>query len=255
VEHLIKNEEDIRIVKYMVEDTVYEPCYEDYLQLKDSLEGDGVITVGADYTPLMKTITGFMGFKNFAIMYRRNAEAIEELLEVLDRKNEEMYKIIAESPARIIRIGDNIDGVMISPTLFEKHCLPYYNKYAQILNKSGKITISHMDGRLKTLKDLIAKTKLDAIEAFTPPPMGNLPIREAKEAWKDKVIWINYPEEVFLRTTEQIRTYTLGLLEEMAPGTGYIVGITEDIHPEHLKRGLQTLTETLYEHGKLPIAI
>jgi hypothetical protein len=112
-----------------------------------------------------------------------------------------------------------------------------------------------MDGRLKTLKDLIAKTKLDAIEAFTPPPMGNLPIREAREAWKDRVLWMNYPEEVFLRTTQQIRTYTLELLKEMAPGIGYIIGITEDIHPEHLKRGLRTLTETLYEHGKLPIAV
>jgi len=255
VEHPIKNQEDIGVVKYMIEDTVYEPCYEDYFQLEESLEGDGVITVGADYTPLMKTITGLMGFKNFAVMYRRNAEAIEELLKVLDRKYEEMYKIIAESPARIVRIGDNIDGVMISPKLFEKYCLPYYNKYAQILQESGKIVISHMDGRLKTLKDLIAMTKLDAIEAFTPPPMGNLEIGEAREAWKDKVLWMNYPEEIFLRTTEQIRAYTSRLLEEMAPGAGYIVGITEDIHPEHLRKGLQTLTETLYEYGKLPLAI
>ena len=253
VEHPVKKLEDLKIVKFIVEDMVYEPRYEVYEQLEEELEGDGVVTVGADYTPLMKVIIMYMGFKNFVIMYNRFREAIEELMEALDRKYLEMYRIIAESPAKIVRIGDNIDGVMISPRLFEKYCLPYYNKYADILKKKGKVVISHMDGRLKSLKDLIAKTKLDAIEAFTPPPMGDLSPREAREAWKDKVIWINFPEEVFLRTVEEIEDYTLKLLKEIAPGLGYIISITEDIHPAHFRKGVEAATKTIYKYGSLPI--
>ncbi|MEM2936408.1 MAG: uroporphyrinogen decarboxylase family protein [Candidatus Bathyarchaeia archaeon] len=253
VEHPVKNPEDLKIVKFIVEDMVYEPEYEIYRQSEEELEGDGIVTAGADYTPLMKTIIGYMGFKTFAIMYRRHMEAIGELMEAIDRKYLEMYRVIAKSPAKIVRVGDNIDGVMISPSLFESYCLPYYNKYSDILKNAGKLVISHMDGRLKTLKDLIAKTKLDAIEAFTPPPVGDLPVREAKEAWKDKVVWINFPEEVFLRTAEEIRDYTLELLKDMAPGLGYIISITEDIHPAHFRKGVEAVTETLYKHGRLPI--
>ena len=110
-----------------------------------------------------------------------------------------------------------------------------------------------MDGRLRTLKSLIAKTKLDAIEAFTPPPMGDLPVKEAKEAWGDKVIWMNFPEETFLKTSRDIISYTLKLLKEMAPGLGYIISITEDIRPEHFRKGIKALTETLYKYGDLPI--
>ncbi len=253
VEHPVKNPDDLKVMKFIVEDMVYEPEYEIYRQTEEELEGDGIVTAGADYTPLMKTIIGYMGFKNFAIMYRRHMEVIEELLESLDKKYLEMYGIIAKSPAKIVRIGDNIDGVMISPHLFERYCLPYYNKYADILKNAGKIVISHMDGRLKMLKALIAKTKLDAIEAFTPPPVGNLPVKEAKEAWKDKVVWMNFPEEVLLRTTEEIRDYTLKLLKDMAPGLGYMISVTEDIHPAHFRKGIGTVTETLYAHGRLPI--
>ena len=253
VEHPVKKLEDIQVVKFIVDDTVYEPYYEVYNQIEEDLGGDGVITCGADYTPLMKVIIGFMGFRNFALMYRRNPEAVEELIETLDRKYIEMYKVIARSPARIVRIGDNIDGVMISPSLFERYCLPYYNKYAETLKEAGKIVISHMDGRLRNLKDLIAKTRLDAVEAFTPPPMGDLPVKEARETWKDKVIWMNFPEEVFLRPAEQIRDYTLKLLKEMTPGTGYIVSITEDVPPEHFRKGVETLTETLQRYGVLPL--
>jgi len=253
VEHPVKKTEDLKAVKFMVEDMVYEPQYEIYRQLEEELEGDGIVTAGADYTPLMKVIISYMGFKTFALTYWRHMEAIEDLMESLDRKYLEMYKIIAHSPAKIVRVGDNIDGVMISPGLFEKYLLPYYNKYADILKEKGKTVISHMDGRLKRLKELVAKTKLDAIEAFTPPPMGDLPVKEAREAWKDKVVWINFPEEVFLRTAEEIRDYTLKLLEEMAPGLGYIISITEDIHQDHFRKGIEAVTETLYRYGNLPI--
>jgi len=253
VEHPVKDVDDVEVVKFMIEDTVYEPYYDDYKQLKEELEGDGIVTVGTDYTPLMKVILRYMGFRTFAIMLRRNPDAIEELVEALDRKFMEALRIVADSPAEIVRLGDNVDGVFISPALFERYLLPYYNKYAGVLKDRGKIAISHLDGRLRVLKDLIARTRLDAIEAFTPPPMGDLPPREAKEAWKDKAVWMNFPEEVFLRSAEEIRDYTIGLLEGIAPGRGFIIGITEDINPNHFRKGMGTVTETLYKYGDLPI--
>lgn len=255
VEHPIKKLEDIDIVRFIVEDTVYEPQYDVYQQLKEELEGDGVVTVGGDYTPLMKIIVNFMGFWNFALMQMKHMDKIDELVKALDEKYVEMYSIIAKSPAKIVRIGDNIDGKMISPKLFEKYCLPYYNKYAEILKKPGRYVISHMDGRLKILKELIAKTKLDAIEAFTPPPMGDLPVAEARKAWGDKVIWMNFPEEVFLRSREEIEMYTKNLLKEMAPGFRYIISITEDIHPDHFKKGIEAVTRVIWDYGSIPIEI
>ncbi|MBO3803889.1 MAG: hypothetical protein JTT11_08505 [Candidatus Brockarchaeota archaeon] len=253
VEHIVKEPKDAKVLRFIVEDTVYEPDYENYEQLEEDLGGDGVVVVGTDYTPLMKLIIRYMGFRTFALMQARNPEVVSELVEVIDGKYAEMYRIVADSPAKIVNVGDNIDGVFVSPSLFEKYCLPYYNKYCEVLKEKGKVVMSHMDGRLRVLKGLIARTKLDAIEAFTPPPMGDLPLREAKESWKNKAIWLNFPEEVFLRSAEEIRDFTLRLLEEMAPGRGFIIGITEDIHPDHFEKGMSVVTETLHEYGDLPI--
>ncbi|MBO3841919.1 MAG: hypothetical protein FGF48_05835 [Candidatus Brockarchaeota archaeon] len=253
VEHPVKNMNDIKALIFMIEDTVYEPDYETYVRIKEELEEDGIVTVWADYTPLMKIIVRYMGFKTFAVMYRRNREMMEELIETLDKSFLKMYRIIADSPAEIVRVGDNIDSMLISPSLFQKYCLPYYNKYADILHEKGKTVVSHMDGRLKALKNLIGETRLDAIEAFTPPPGGDLSPKEAREAWGNKVVWMNFPEEVFLRTPEEIRSFTIRLLEEIAPGEGFIISVTEDIHPDHYRKGIETVTETLYKYGGLPI--
>ncbi len=253
LEHPVKKEEDLEVVKFIVEDTAYEPYYEDYCQNYRELEGDGVVTVSSGYTPLMRIMIEFLGVKSFVLMYRRSPRAIEELVKVIDRKYLELYSIIAESPAEIVRIGDNTDEVIVPPALFERHCLPYFDKYCRVLRKSGKKVISHMDGRLKTLKELIALTELDAIEAFTPPPTGNLPLKEARAAWSGKAIWMNFPESVLLGSAESIRKHTMSILKEIAPGDGYIISITEDIHPEHYRKGLGTLTRTLCRHGSLPL--
>ena len=251
VEHPIKGIEDIEVIRYMFEDVVYEPDYDSYGQLESELGVDGVITSGIGYTPLMEIIINQMGFKTFAMTLVRHPEAIDELVEAFGRKQIELLKILADSPVEIIGLGDNIDGVFVSPSLFEKYLLPYYNKYAELLR--GKVIMSHMDGRLRVLKKLIANTKLDVIEAFTPPPMGDLPIREAKEAWGDKIIWMNFPEEIFLRSADEIRNFTIGILEDIAPGDGFIIGITEDINPDHFGKGMEIVTETIYEYGNLPI--
>lgn len=225
------------------------------IQLKEELEGDGIVTVSSDYTPLMKVILRYMGFRNFALIFKRRPDVIDDLVQTLDEKYMEMYNVIAGSPAEIVRIGDNIDGLMISPYLFEKYCLPFYNKYCRILKANGKRVkvVSHMDGRLRTLKDLISLTELDAIEAFTPPPGGDLPLKEARESWQNKVIWMNFPEAVLLEGPEKVRDFTLNLLKEAAPGDRLIISITEDIHPNYLKSGLRVLVETLHRYGKLPI--
>ncbi len=253
VEYPVKSVEDLEVLNYVIEDMTYEPDYDNYTRLESELEGDGVITVGTSRTPLMYLIVYWLGYKTFTLMLNRHPEAIDETIAILDRSFTKIHRIAAESPAEIFWIPDNIDEVLMPAHFFEKYCIPYYDSFSTILQKRGKKVISHMDGRLKTLKDLIGKTKLDAIEAFTPPPLGNLPISEAKEAWKGKALWLNFPQVIFLETRAKIGGFTLQLMKEMGDGSGYIVGMTEDIHPDHYRKGMGTLTSTLYDNGRLPL--
>lgn len=254
VEHAVKSVEDLEVLNFMIEDMTYQPDHDNYARLESELGGDGVVTVGTSRTPLMHLIVYFLGYRTFAVMLHRHRKALDETVAIADRSFTEICSIVAESPAEIVWVPDNIDEVLMPANLFEKYCLPYYQKYTTILQKRGKKVISHMDGRLKSLKGLIGKTKLDAIEAFTPPPMGNLPISEAREAWPGKVLWLNFPQVVFLETREKIREFTLHLMKEMGDGSGFIVGMTEDIHPDHYRKGMVALTSTLHRNGRLPLS-
>jgi len=252
VEKMIKGLEDYEVAKSIVEDTVYEPDYGDFSRVEQELGGDGVFFAWGDYTPLMKIIVGLMGFERFAVELYRHRDELEELIEAIDGKEEEMYRIVADSPAEIIKVGDNIDGALIDPKLFETYCLPYYQKYSKILHAKGKIVMSHMDGRLRCLKDLIGETELDMIEAFTPPPNGDLPVPEARAAWGEKLaIWINVPEAIFYYEPAQMKKYILDLLRDTASEGGFLLGITEDPPTSRFEVGLEIITATIQKYGKI----
>ena len=103
-----------------------------------------------------------------------------------------------------------------------------------------------MDGELKSIADLIAKTRIDAIESFTPPPIGNLPIDEAKKKWKDKIIWANFPEPVCLQGQKAVRETTREMLKSAAPGNNFLMGISEGFPSfMHMLASVPTILKTV----------
>jgi len=253
-EFMIKNVADFEVVKFMIEDTEYHPNYKRFLNAEHWMDDDGLVSAGCERSPFHRILIEFTGFKNGIILLHRFPKEFEELRRVIEKKQDEIYGILADSPADIVLSWDNIDGVMISPRLFEKYYLQFYNRQARLLHKKGKTYACHMDGRLGCLKDLIGQTELDVINAFTPPPMGDLPISVARATWKDKVIWVNFPENVCLYGVGEVRNYTVELLREGAPGKNFIVGVTETVPPKTLAASLTDITEVMKKYGKYPLA-
>ncbi|MDH5439863.1 MAG: hypothetical protein OEY31_04595, partial [Candidatus Bathyarchaeota archaeon] len=153
---------------------------------------------------------------------------IEDLYSALAKKQEEIFHIAADSPSEYIGYGDNIDSVIVGRPFFERYHIPMYNKCASIVHRRGKVLGVHMDGRLKDLSEAIARSEVDVLEAFTPPPMGDLPLREALAMWKGKVIWMNFPSSVYILGADAARKHLLQLLREAVPGERLILAASSE---------------------------
>ena len=254
IESFIKDPNDYKVLEFLIENMRIEPSYDDFKLVDEAIGNDGVVCTDLGYTPLMELIVNYMGFKTFALELKRRPNKVEDLMELIHEKKLEICKIIARSPARIVLLGDNIDEVIVDPRLFRKYCIPYYQEYVEMLHKYGKIVGSHMDGRLKKLKDLIPETGLDFIHGFTPPPYGNLSLQEARKHWTKIAIWLNIPETIFFYNPDDIARFIRNLLREGAPGDGLILGITETVPPKRRLIGYKVITETVLKYGKYPIS-
>jgi len=232
---LVKRLEDYEVLKFMAEDLEFEPCYKYIEFFKKWVGEDGLVYTFVGYhSPFTLLLIEWVGVSRLYVDLYRHPEKIEEILKILSKKYEKQYEIGANAPADFIIYGDHIDEKLLSPQHFEKYLLPEHNKFARLAREKGKITAIHCDGKLDKLKHVIAKLEHKIINAFTPPPVGNLPVEEALELWKDKILWVNY--EYHFMGPEALKKHLLKFLRSIIPGERIIIDVSTEryVPPECL---------------------
>lgn len=250
---MIKGPEDYRVVKYIVEHTEYEADYFPIEQAMDWLGDEGLVLDSLPHSPFQTLMINWIGSDGGRCFFHLvdHKELFDDLCQAISKSREPMYEIAAKSPAPIAWLGDNIDGQLVSPRLFKEYSMPEYDKLAGVLHTHGKPLGVHMDGRLDCLKDLIAKTPIDIIEALHPIPMGDLPLAEALAAWPEKTIWLGFPGGVYELGPQATQDLALTLLREAGSGNRLAI----EMSTENLvsNENLLALTSVL-EKASLPLS-
>lgn len=249
-EHAVKGIDDSRVLQFIIEDTVYYPNYDALLAAQQALGEDGIVLSLMPRSPLQRLLTEWMGIEAVIFGLADYPEEMHRLLESMTEADEAPLQITAQSPAEIVWSPENITATITGPRLFHRYCAPYYNHFAEALHAQGKLYGVHMDGHLAALTETIASTRLDFVEGFTPPPMGDLALAEALSAWPDKSIWTNFPGSVLNLADEAIVEYTLDLLQMGMPSGRFLLTFSEDM-PD-TERSLRLVAEgiTRYEQDR-----
>ena len=116
-----------------------------------------------------------------------------------------------------------------------------------MMNVNKKLGV-HLDAENRLIVDIIGDSNLYFIEALTPPPDCSISVAEARQAWPDKKIWINFPSSIHINSEEQIREATRAILKQAGRRDGFLMGVTEDIPAQHLVRSLSAILETIEEY-------
>ena len=164
-----------------------------------------------------------------------------------------MYRVAAASPAELLIYGGNIHQDVVGLKRFEQYYAPCLNEFADGVHEGGKLAACHLDANMATLAGAVGRCRMDVIEAFTPVPTCDMTVAQARAAWPDKVLWINFPSSVLLEPTEEIRAETLRILGQAAPGNRFLIGITEDMPENAWRHSLSTISQALLQHGALPL--
>ena len=247
----IKTPDDYKVMEFIWRDQQYSPAYEGFHATEERVRGDGVVIGNLGYSPLQHMLILYMGPQRFAEDMVDRPDLFFGLYETMTERHREQYEIAADSPAEFFIYGDNVTCEMVGAERFEKYVASRYNEFAEMLHARGKKLGSHLDGMMVGLKAQVAATKLDFIEAFAPYPDGDLPLAEARAAWSDKVIWINYPSALHLGTEKEIEAATRQMIADVAPGDRFLVGITENI-PDHCwQQSMTTISRVLREEGQV----
>ncbi len=252
-ERLFKSAADYEPLEAFIQDRQYLPTYEAFEARQRMLGGDSFPWVSMHYSPLMEILYDLMGLEQFSLQWAENRDRLMHLYNVLLEDKRKLYPLAAASPAPLVQYCGNVAAEVVGRERFERYVLPAYEEAAEVLHAHGKLLAVHLDANTKLLADAVARSSIDVICAFTPAPSCDMTVAEARAAWPDKALWINYPSSVHLASVETVEAVARQILREAAPGERVVMGITETVPEERWAQNYAAILRACREAGRLPI--
>jgi hypothetical protein len=254
-EYLFKGPEDYAPIEFLVRHRQYVPNFDAFRTQQEEASGDAVFVAALGYSPLLDIIYTVMGLERFAIEWADRRDDVLRLYEALaEDHRRKMYPMVAESPALIVDYCGNISQEVIGLRRFEQLVRPLFDEFADLLHARGKLLGVHFDGRMKSLAPAVAASHIDFIEAFTPAPNGDMSVAEARAAWPDKALWINFPSSAHLESPDVVEETARGILREAAPGHKFLIGITETVPSDRWQASFLAIMRAIQAEGRLPVS-
>jgi hypothetical protein len=155
---------------------------------------------------------------------------VEAYFRALEDSHDGLIDVMVASPVDIIDFGENVHAGTLSPQLFRKYHLPACQRRCERLHAAGKFVSSHWDGDTRPLLPYARETGLDAIEAITPQPQGDVTLDEIKGALGDTMFLLDgipaiYFDETF--SVDVLVNCVRRLIDLFAPKL--VLGISDEI--------------------------
>ena len=250
-EKMFKKPEDYEILHFLIQDEVYQPSYQAFARAQADFGEDAIFRAAFGLEPLQSLISGMlMDMQTFCLEWMDRRDEILRLYRALVENRRKIYPLVAQSPALHANYGGNVTPEIIGLKTFEDYYLPHYDEAAEVMHRHGKLIGCHFDANCKLLSEAIARTNLDYIEAFTPAPDTDMTLAEARRAWPDKVLWLNFPSSRHLNPDHEIEQITVDLLNEAQTVDGLLMGITEDMPPDRWQNSCRAIMRGLERHAR-----
>ncbi|NQU12432.1 hypothetical protein HQ590_16675 [bacterium] len=182
-EHMVKTAADLPVLAEVFADMEYAPA-ENAAQIvqarRDLIGDDGIILFALNGTPLGQMVRVHAGVETTAYLSVDAPQALRELFVTMEDNHLRRQKLVTALDGDAIVTVDDTSTTTISPHLFEEYCLGYTDRMAEAAHQDGKFYLHHSCGLIRDLLPLYRRTKMDAVHAFTIPPLGNVTIGEGR---------------------------------------------------------------------------
>lgn len=199
--HPVIEEDDFKVLQYITENTVVTENIKAFEEENKRMGDKGLHLplIGVHgKTAFQSMVEQWCGTVDLVYALYDFPEVVEECLASMYEKDLDTIKISVKSSAEGFIFWEDSSTTNISPAFFEKYTAPEINQWGKEIHKHDKLLVHHACGHLKDLLPLMAKTEIDIIESISPPPTGNIEIRDAIKLLPEHIGIIGGIEPTFI---------------------------------------------------------
>lgn len=223
VEHPLKSEEDYRIQLWIEENTT---LAEDLSPVHAHFAGDGraglslgmLIPRGKSAFQLL--VEHLAGTEGLAYALADFPATVTKLWRVMVARDIEAIHIAMRSPYTHFITWEDSSTQNYSPTQYDAYIGSEIGQWCRILSDCGKHYVQHACGHVASLVGRMKAHGVLAVESISPPPTGNMTIRDARNTMGSSMGIIGGIEPTqFLRLSEEeLKRYVESVFEEASGG-------------------------------------
>jgi hypothetical protein len=226
----IETEEELKVATWREENTTWAWDQAKYDELQVTVGDLGAPTMYMPRMNVQDLYINQMGVAAGIYAIYDWTDTVEAYFSALEGSHDRLIDVIVDSPIEIINFGENIHASTLSPELFHKYHLPACQRRCERLHAANKFVSSHWDGDTRPLLPYAQETGLDAIEAITPQPQGDVTLDEIKAALGDTIFLLDGIPAVYFDETFSVDTLVEcvhRLIDLFAPRL--VLGISDEI--------------------------
>lgn len=238
--------EDYRVRTWISRHTEIRPAYDQYREKQEQVAPWGMVWPIIWRTPIQNILVDHTGLEQFSYHLIDLEDEVMILYEALLEEFRKIVEIVAEGPGgRYVSCPENFTAETLGPARYERLIVPVYKKHFPVLHQAGKVVGAHYDGKLSSVKHLIADTPLDLIESLTESPEGDMTLGECRTTWPDKLFWNNINVGEFDLPPDELRADIRRRVDAAAPdGRRLAFEISEDL-PVNWREGIPSIMDEL----------
>ncbi len=254
VEHFMKSEAEIPVMKYIYENTSFEPDYDQALLRKKQVGDQGVVLCYLPKSPFMHLMALEAGVMAVTLSALTAPVEFKDLLDTMKKVFDKAAQIAVDSPAEVLMIPENLSSEMVGPDLFKLYMYDYQKEWTSKIREAGKYSFIHIDGTLTGLLKHEAAVGFSVLEALTPHPVGDMKWEDLDRFVGDSksILWGGIPGSYFTDCVDdnEFDRHVKYLLEIMIKKPRFVLGVADQVPPDGLERRVRRVSELVNEFGK-----
>ena len=223
VEHLLKDEDDLREWIALPEREGLRLDYAGILSAEEALGDSGIAMI--DIGDALCEVAGLFSMEDFTVMALTEGALFERALEKAQRALLAVVERTArELSGRLWRVcgPEYAAPPYLPPALYRRYVLRYDRELVTAIQNHGGYARLHQHGRLKETLDMIAETGCVGLDPIEPPPQGDVSLAYVRQRYGEQLVLFGNLEASDLETLPpgQFEAKIITAMEEGMAGRG-----------------------------------
>lgn len=252
VEHPLKTEDDFKVQMWLEEHTRLEF---DPAPVKAHFAGEGReglslgMLIPRGKSAFQHLVEHLVGTEELVYALMDFPETVESLWQIMVARDLEAVKLAREAAYDYFITWEDSSTQNYSPTQYDRFIGSEIGHWCDLLAASGKKYIQHACGHVGALVSRMKAHGVFAIESISPPPTGNISIRDARHQIGEMGIIGGIEPTQFLNLSEpELEKYVESVIEE-AQGGPFVLANSDSCPPGVTIEKFKRVAQIARRHG------